>query len=98
MSPDICLNAIEPNKAADIIYSAEFKNGHLEGDNFANSTALFINKQPKKCPINLCVINQENCFDPEMSGLVKASGVIDSKIMFYANTTNGPEYSKKVCI
>jgi hypothetical protein len=57
MSPDICLNAIEPNKAADLIYSAEFKNGHLEGDNFANSTALFINKQPKKCPINLCVIN-----------------------------------------
>ena len=25
MSPDICLNAIEPNKAADLIYSAEFK-------------------------------------------------------------------------
>ena len=80
MKQDICKGALTQSKDALKSYSAKFKDGKLRGENFANAVGkngLFINKYPEKCPINTCIIEKENCKDPDMSGLVNAYGYED---------------------
>ena len=100
MNPDICKGALTKNPNAKSSYTAKFKDGMLRGENFANAigkNGLFVNKYPDKCPIHTCIIDKENCLDPDMSGLVNAYPTEDKKtkvknILLYANTTNGPSY------
>ena len=57
MKKDECLISIEPNPTAKTKYVVQFKDGKTIGDNFANVTDLFINKNPTKCPFKTCIVN-----------------------------------------
>lgn len=76
----------------------------MKGKNIANVTNLFKNTHPKECPIKKCLINQKDCFNPDMSRLLNTYPLEDSTtkevkdIMFYANTTNGPKYDDDFCV
>ena len=54
------------------MFPVVFKDGEIEGNNFGNASDFFINKNPKECPIKVCIVNQENCNDPLLSGLVSS--------------------------
>lgn len=105
MNPDICMNALTPKISTPTLksYTVKFKDGEFRGKKFATANDLFKNSQPEKCPVLRCIIDKPDCLNPDMSKLINTFPHTDEKngkknVLLFANTTNGPEYSREFCV